>query len=91
MTETMLIGCVSGGISAFCTHPIDTVKSNVQLLGEKGAGSAFQCLKYLIKEKGFLFLYKGFSPRFIRVSLEIGFHFTLYEKYSHIIRDLLEK
>lgn len=89
MTETMLMGCISGGISAFCTHPIDTVKSNVQLLGEKGAGSALDCLKKLIKEKGVLFLYKGFLPRFIRVSLEIGFHFTLYEKYGEMIRDLL--
>ena len=89
MTETMLMGCLAGGISAFCTHPIDTVKSNVQLLGEKGAGTSFNCLKYLIKEKGFLFLYKGFLPRFIRVSLEIGFHFTLYDKYSEVIRKYL--
>lgn len=86
MTETMAMGCLSGGISAFCTHPIDTVKSNVQLLGEKGAGSAFQCLKYLVKNKGILFLYKGFGPRFIRVSLEIGLHFTLYDQYCELLR-----
>lgn len=29
----MLLGAVAGGLSAVATHPIDTVKSNMQALG----------------------------------------------------------
>jgi hypothetical protein len=35
--ESMLLGAVAGGLSAVATHPIDTVKSNMQALG----GGAF--------------------------------------------------
>jgi hypothetical protein len=31
--ESMLLGAVAGGLSAVATHPIDTVKSNMQALG----------------------------------------------------------
>ena len=46
----MLLGAVAGGLSAVATHPIDTVKSNMQALGGgayvgicvRGSGSVVQ-------------------------------------------------
>ncbi len=37
--ESMLLGAVAGGLSAVATHPIDTIKSNMQALG----GGAYVC------------------------------------------------
>lgn len=80
--ESMLLGAISGGLSAVATHPIDTVKSNMQSIGGGGYSSSWDCFTKILQTQGLAGLYRGMSPRFIRVCLEIGLHFTLYERIA---------
>ena len=80
--ESMLLGAISGGLSALATHPIDTVKSNMQSLGGGGYRNSLHCVTEIIRTQGVGGLYRGLLPRFIRVCLEIGIHFTIYERIS---------
>ncbi len=86
--ESMLLGAISGGISAVATHPIDTIKSNMQALGGGGYTSSFDCFVKIVKQQGISGLYRGMMPRFVRVCLEIGLHFTLFDRISRHL-DLL--
>lgn len=56
-----------------------TVKSNMQALEGGGHRNAWSCFTTVLREQGMAGLYKGMAPRFVRVCLEIGLHFTLYE------------
>jgi solute carrier family 25 citrate transporter 1 len=83
--ESMLLGAISGGLSAVVTHPIDTVKSNMQSIGGGGYSSSWDCFTKILQNQGPLGLYRGMSPRFIRVCLEIGLHFTMYERIARYL------
>ncbi|EWM23146.1 tricarboxylate transport mitochondrial-like protein [Nannochloropsis gaditana] len=80
--ETMLLGATSGGLSAIATHPIDTVKSNMQSLSADKYTSSWNCFLSILRNQGLPGLYQGMAPRFVRVSLEIGLHFSLYEQIA---------
>ncbi|GAB5035288.1 tricarboxylate transport mitochondrial [Nannochloropsis oceanica] len=83
--ESMLLGAISGGLSAVATHPIDTVKSNMQSIGGGGYSTSWDCFTKILQSQGLLGLYRGMSPRFIRVCLEIGLHFTMYERIARYL------
>lgn len=75
--------CVASFASCrFVIAPPSTVKSNMQALGSGGYSSSWDCIKSIIREQGVPGLYKGLAPRFVRVCLEIGLHFTLYENVA---------
>lgn len=79
----MGFGAVAGAVSVLVSHPIDTVKSNVQSLGaSKQFSGVFDCAAKIIATQGLAGLFNGIGPRFFRVSMEIGLHFTLYEQYG---------
>lgn len=80
--ETMLLGAISGGVSAIATHPIDTVKSNMQSLSAEKYTSSWNCFLSILRNQGLPGLYQGMAPRFVRVCLEIGLHFSLYEQIA---------
>ena len=83
---SMACGGLSGALSVFLSHPIDTVKSNMQSLGAEArfAGNA-DCARQLVAEGGAAALFKGVGPRFFRVTLEVGLLFTLYEHFGRAI------
>jgi len=76
--ETLTCGAVAGGISAVVTHPIDTVKANMQGLAAGHYTSSIDCLKKLAQDHP-LTLYRGIGPRLVRVCLESALHFSLYD------------
>jgi hypothetical protein len=88
MFESMVLGATAGGLSAIATHPIDTVKTNMQAKGGGGYKNAMQCLVDVVRKQGVRGLYEGLQPRFVRVCLEIGLHFTLYERISRYLDKL---
>lgn len=47
-----------------------------------GYSSSWDCLVKILRAQGVLGLYRGMAPRFVRVCLEIGLHFTLFERIS---------
>jgi hypothetical protein len=47
-----------------------------------GYASSWDCFVKILKTQGVRGLYRGMAPRFVRVCLEIGLHFTLYERIA---------
>jgi len=64
-----VLGGMMGGLcEALCLHPLDTVKTRLQLSGAKNKTSGvkytgfFDCVKQITKTEGALSLYKGLTP-----------------------------
>lgn len=85
--ETSLIGLISGAIGPFSNAPLDTIKTRLQKdKTVKRAGENTSSWKHiatigstLIKEEGVAALYKGITPRVMRVAPGQAVTFTVYE------------
>lgn len=86
--ETSCIGLISGAIGPFSNAPLDTIKTRLQKsasnkLDKKVQSSNWSQIviigKQLIKEEGFRALYKGITPRVMRVAPGQAVTFTVYE------------
>uniref|UniRef100_A0A7S1TUF2 Mitochondrial carrier protein n=1 Tax=Phaeomonas parva TaxID=124430 RepID=A0A7S1TUF2_9STRA len=81
----MLSGAMAGGVSAYVTHPIDTVKAQMMSLHGGSYGSSLECFLSVYRGGGVAALYCGITPRVIRVCMEVALQFALFEKISRII------
>ncbi|VVT44944.1 uncharacterized protein SAPINGB_P000586 [Magnusiomyces paraingens] len=88
--QTSLIGLVSGALGPLSNAPLDTIKTRMQREGgaskETGASRFLRITKQLIAQEGIHALYKGITPRIMRVAPGQAVTFTVYE----YIRDILE-
>lgn len=83
--ETLLFGMAAGAVSAFASHPVDTVKSNMQGLDASRYRSSFHCASVILASMGPLGFYKGIGPRLTRVCGEVGLQFALFEQISKVL------
>lgn len=81
--ETSLIGLVSGALGPLSNAPLDTIKTRLQKTtyasNESGLVRIVKIGKQLIKEEGAAALYKGITPRIMRVAPGQAVTFTVYE------------
>lgn len=83
--ETSFIGLISGAIGPFSNAPLDTIKTRLQKdksIGGKNQSGWKQIVTIgtqLLKEEGFRALYKGITPRVMRVAPGQAVTFTVYE------------
>lgn len=81
--ETSLIGLVSGAIGPFSNAPLDTIKTRLQKDKSTKNMSGFKRItiigQQLLREEGFRALYKGITPRVMRVAPGQAVTFTAYE------------
>lgn len=81
--ETSLIGLVSGALGPLSNAPLDTIKTRLQkstfALNESGWVRIAKIGRQLIKEEGINALYKGITPRIMRVAPGQAVTFTVYE------------
>ncbi|GAB2269156.1 hypothetical protein Dimus_004083 [Dionaea muscipula] len=74
---------MAGGVSAFITMPLDTIKTRLQVLegGENGRRglTTFQTIRNLIKEGGWTACYRGLGPRWASMSMSATTMITTYE------------
>lgn len=77
--QSMLAGGIAGAISAVATQPIDTIKANMMGLEATRFRSSFACAADLVRAGGPLTLFNGVGPRVVRVFIEVGLQFSLYE------------
>ncbi|AAS54180.2 AGL311Cp [Eremothecium gossypii ATCC 10895] len=81
--ETSLIGLVSGAIGPFSNAPLDTIKTRLQK--DKSTRNLSNWVRIttigrqLVQEEGFRALYKGITPRVMRVAPGQAVTFTVYE------------
>lgn len=88
--QSMLAGGTAGAISAVATQPIDTVKANMMGLEAKRFKSSFGCTADLIRAGGIRALFNGVGPRVVRVFIEVGLQFSLFESVGRMIDKALE-
>lgn len=95
--ETSIVGLISGAIGPFTNAPLDTIKTRLQKekkihntttnVSTTSYKRIFEIGSQLIKEEGFKALYKGITPRVMRVAPGQAVTFTVYE----FVRKKLEK
>jgi solute carrier family 25 citrate transporter 1 len=85
--QSLLIGGLSGGVGPLCNNPLDVVKTRLQ----KQVVSAGKAPKYtglmqscilIAKEEGVLALWKGMTPRLMRIMPGQAITFMTYEAVS---------
>jgi hypothetical protein len=83
------IACVCSGSA---THPIDTIKTRMQIMGEAGArskvnygGNFFSTGKTVIKNEGVAGLYKGIQATWMRESIYSTLRLGLYEPFKVLL------
>lgn len=81
--QTSLIGLFSGALGPLSNAPLDTIKTRLQkstyASNESGWVRIAKIGKQLIKEEGIGALYKGITPRIMRVAPGQAVTFTVYE------------
>lgn len=81
--ETSCIGLISGAIGPFSNAPLDTIKTRLQKDKSVSKDSGWKRIvsigAQLVKEEGFRALYKGITPRVMRVAPGQAVTFTVYE------------
>ncbi|XP_022993643.1 solute carrier family 25 member 44-like isoform X1 [Cucurbita maxima] len=60
-------GIIAGATASFITTPLDTIKTRLQVMGDKGK-TARQIVESLIAEDGWKGFYRGLGPRFFSMS-----------------------
>lgn len=87
--ETLLAGCVSGGIAAALTNPLDCIASRIQsqVHGTVGYGSSFlHVLRNTIAESP-IALWRGTLPRVMQVAPLSAVSFGVYEAGRRYLKD----
>jgi len=86
--DVFLLGAIAGALSAVVSHPIDTVKSNMQGNKEhiaKFKYSTWGCMKHIYATGGLVAFYSGLTPRLIRVTIEQATTFALFDRISRAL------
>ena len=87
--QAMLAGGTAGAVSAVLTQPIDTVKANMMGLEASRFHSSFACAADLVRAGGLPALMNGVGPRVVRVFIEVGLQFSLFESVGRLLDDAL--
>lgn len=89
--QTSIIGLVSGALGPLSNAPLDTIKTRMQREGgastESGLSRFTRITKQLIAQEGIHALYKGITPRILRVAPGQAVTFTVYEKVSTFLEN----
>lgn len=87
-TKPFVTGSLAGCIATSFIQPIDMVKVRIQLgAAEGGSTSPVHIAKTMIKEEGFMSLYKGLSASWTRQVLYTGARLGLYDKFTEMAKD----
>jgi len=87
--QSMLAGGTAGAVSALFSQPIDTVKANMMGLEAHRYQNSFACCAQLVRAGGVRTLFNGVGPRVVRVFIEVGLQFTLFESVGRWLDRLM--
>lgn len=85
--QSLILGGVSGGLGPMVNNPIDVVKTRMQKQIIKPSKKTkytgiFQAIGLIAREEGYLALWKGISPRLMRIMPGQAITFMTYEAIS---------
>ena len=77
------LGIVAGCLAACATHPIDVIKTRMQVAGANpdvfSYSGPIDCTKQLLRNEGVGALFAGLAPRLARAAVSGGLQFGSYE------------
>ena len=85
----MAAGSLAGAVSVVITHPVDTVRVNIQSLQGDGYNGMVDCGRQIWKAKGIRGLFVGIGPRTMRVCVNGALVFTIYGHLCNLLDDNL--
>lgn len=93
MWQSALAGGITGCVSTALNNPIDVVKTRIE--AQDGAGAKeytnwWQCMRSIVRQEGFLVLYRGMAPRMMKISIGQAITFTAYESYTEAFSGLAD-
>ncbi|KAL7651534.1 hypothetical protein ACMYSQ_011243 [Aspergillus niger] len=78
--STAAAGAAAGIVTVYATMPFDSIKTRLQAIGgtQRYRGS-LHCLRSVITEEGVSALWRGTTPRLVRLSVSGALSFSIYE------------
>ncbi|WVN90550.1 uncharacterized protein L203_105789 [Cryptococcus depauperatus CBS 7841] len=86
---SLLAGATAGGIEAFVTFPLESIKTQLQFGALDGLKSQtpYQALKSTLQQRGLRGLYAGCSAVVIGNAVKAGVRFTTYDQFKNLLKD----
>eukprot|EP01132_Coremiostelium_polycephalum_P004505 gene4505-5618_t len=90
--ENFVLGSVAGGIGAAAVYPIDLVKTRMQNqraveASKRIYNNSWDCFKKVVRNEGFLGLYKGLGPQMVGVAPEKAIKLTVNDLLRNLFED----
>jgi len=81
--RSTLGGCLAGFAEAMCLHPMDTIKTRLQLqTGHQQYKNMFHCASTIVKEEGARALYKGLTPFTTHLMIKYSLRFFTFSSLT---------
>lgn len=79
----LVAGGVAGVVESSCCHPLDTIKTRMQLRIQGGSTKGpLTTAKSIVSKEGFFALYKGLSAVMMGIAPKMAVRFTSFETYK---------
>ncbi|OXG43513.1 solute carrier family 25 (mitochondrial citrate transporter), member 1 [Cryptococcus neoformans] len=86
---SLLAGATAGGVEAFITFPLESVKTQLQFGALDGGKplTPYQALRSTIQQRGVHGLYAGCTAVVIGNAVKAGVRFTTYDQFKSLLKD----
>lgn len=79
----LVAGGVAGVVESSCCHPLDTIKTRMQLRTKGGSTKGpLRTASSIVSKEGFFALYKGLSAVMMGIAPKMAVRFTSFETYK---------
>lgn len=79
----LVAGGVAGVVESSCCHPLDTIKTRMQLRVKGGSTKGpLRTASNIVSKEGFFALYKGLSAVMMGIVPKMAVRFTSFETYK---------
>lgn len=80
----LVAGGIAGVVESSCCHPLDTIKTRMQLRMKGGSKKGpIATAKRMVSNEGFFSLYKGLSAVMAGIVPKMAVRFTSFEAYKN--------
>lgn len=79
----LVAGGIAGVVESSCCHPLDTIKTRMQLRAKGGSKKGpITTASRIVSHEGFFALYKGLSAVIAGIAPKMAVRFTSFETYK---------